>query len=142
MRHHEGDPELPSSMSFYELIHGKGHTVYFIESKFLMSELGNADQKKIRKALENAKQQSAIWCKPIAKPAASGNGIINPLDAQPYLKQCLDAVEKGLVEMAQRFSPVQWLWYMRRFPYIHDPDDDFSFENYSQTLAAILSSRS
>jgi len=106
-----------------------------------MWELVNADQRKIRKALEDAKKQSARWCKPIARPAISSAGIIDPVDAQPYLKQCIEAVENGLVELAQRFSPVQWLWYLRRFPYIHAPDDS-NFEGYSRILAAILSARS
>lgn len=106
-----------------------------------MWELVNADQKKIRKALEDAKKQSAIWCKHISRPPVSGDGLIDPIDAQPYLKQCLGAVENGLVEMTQRFSPVQWLWYLRRFPYIH-PIDDFGFEGYSRALATILSARS
>lgn len=104
-----------------------------------MWELVNTD--KIRKALEDAKKQSAIWCKHVARPAASSDGLIDPIDAQPYFKQCLKAVENGLGEMAQRFSPVQWLWYLRRFPYIH-PIDDFGFEDYSRTLATILSARS
>lgn len=106
-----------------------------------MWELVNADQKKIRKALEDAKKQSAIWCKHIASPSVSGSGLIDPIDAQPYLKLCLESVETGLVEMAQRFSPVQWVWYLRRFPYIH-AIDDFGFEGYSRALAVILSARS
>jgi len=113
----------------------------FILSKHLMWELVNADQKKIRKALEDAEKQSAIWCKHIASPSISGTDLIDPIAAQPYLKQCLESVENGLVEMAQRFSPVQWMWYLRRFPYIH-ATDDFGFEGSSRTLAVILSARS
>ncbi len=113
----------------------------FILSKHLMWELVNADQKKIGKALEDAKKQSAIWCKHIAEPPISRSGLIDPIDAQPYLKQCLESVENGLVEIAQRFSPVQWMWYLRRFPYIHS-EDNFDFEDYCRTLAAILAARS
>jgi len=104
-----------------------------------MWELVNTD--KIRKALEDAKKQSATWSKHVARPTVSGDGLIDPMDAQPYLKQCLESVENGLVKMAQRFSPVHWLWYLRRFPYIH-PIDDFGFEGYSRTLATILSAQS
>jgi hypothetical protein len=106
-----------------------------------METLVKTEEKKIRKAPEGAKKQSAIWCKHIASRTISGTGLLDPIATQPYLKQCLESVENGLVEMAQRFSPVQWMWYLRRFPYIH-ATDDFGFEGYSRTLAAILSARS
>jgi hypothetical protein len=106
-----------------------------------MEKLVKADEKKIRKALEDAKKQSARWSRSVTRPTVSGDGLIDPVDAQPYLKQCLGAVENRLDEMAQRFSPVQWLWYLRRFPNIHYIED-VGFENYCLTLAIILSARS
>jgi hypothetical protein len=106
-----------------------------------MEKLVKTEEKKIRKALEDAKKQSAIWCKHISRPAVSGDGLIDPIDAQQYLKQCLDSVENELVEMAQRFSSIQWLWYLRRFPNLHYIEDE-GFENYCLTLAIILSARS
>jgi hypothetical protein len=99
------------------------------------------DEKKIRKALENAKKQNAIWCKHINSPPVSDDGLIDPIDAKQYFKQCLESVENGLVEMAQRFSPIQWLWYLRRFPYLHTIEVH-GFESYSLTLATILSAKS
>ncbi|MBK8024586.1 MAG: hypothetical protein IPK19_24970 [Chloroflexi bacterium] len=113
----------------------------FILSHLQMEKLIHTGEKKIRKALEDAKKQSAIWCRHIPRPTASGNGLIDPADAKQYLSQCLEPVENGLVEMAQRFSPVQWLWYLRRFPNIHNIEDE-GFEGYCLTLAAILSARS
>ncbi|MBI1282071.1 MAG: hypothetical protein GC179_28350 [Anaerolineaceae bacterium] len=113
----------------------------FILSHLHMEKLVKADEKKIRKALEDSKKQSATWSKYITRPTVSGDGLIDLIEVQPYLKQCLGAVENGLVEMAQRFSPVQWLWYLRRFPSIHSIEDE-GFENYCLTLAIILSTRS
>lgn len=113
----------------------------FILSHLHMERLVKTQEKTIRKALEDAKRQNAIWCKHIARPAVTSDGLIDQIDAQPYLKQCLESVENGLVEMAQRFSPVQWLWYLRRFPNIHYIEDE-GFENYCGTLATILSARS
>lgn len=113
----------------------------FIQSKHIMWELVNKDHKKIRRVLEYAKNQSAMWCKHIPKPTESSDGLIDPESAQQYFKLCLESVENGLVEMAQRFSPVQWLWYLRRFPRIH-PAEDTGFEAYSLTLATILSAKS
>lgn len=113
----------------------------FIQSKHLMWELANENHKKLRNALEDAKKQSAVWCKHVPKPAVSGDGLIDPEDAQRYFKQCFRAVENGLVETAQRLSPAQWLWYLRRFPHIHSAEDS-SFEDYSLTLATILSAKS
>jgi|GEM_PF-5646042 len=106
-----------------------------------MEKLVKTEEKKIRKALEDAKKQSAAWCKHITRPTVSDDGLIDPIDAQPYFKQCLESVENGLVKMAQRFSPVQWLWYLRHFPNIHHIEDE-GFENYCRTLATILSARS
>src|SRR5689334_23670349 len=106
-----------------------------------MEQLVKTEEKKIRKALEDAKKQSALWSRNVPRPAVSGDNLINPLDAQQYLKQCLELVENGLVETAQRFSPVQWLWYLRRFPNIHPIEDDY-FEDYCLTLATILSAKS
>ena len=112
-----------------------------IQSHLLMEQLVKTEEKKIRKALEDAKKQSALWAKHVSRPAVSGDGLIDPVDAKAYLKQCLEPVENGLFEMAQRFSPVQWLWYLRRFPNIHHIEDN-SFESYCQTLATIVSARS
>ncbi|MCQ3930206.1 MAG: hypothetical protein DPW16_07075 [Chloroflexi bacterium] len=106
-----------------------------------MEKLIKTEEKKIRKALQDAEKQSALWCKHIPKPVVSSDGLIDPIDAQAYLKQCLESVENGLIEMAQRFSPIQWLWYLRRFPNIHYIEDE-GFENYGLTLATILSARS
>jgi len=106
-----------------------------------METLVKTEQKKIRKALENAKKQSAMWCKHIPSPPTSGAGLIDTIAAQPYLKQCMESVENGLVDMAQQFSPVQWLWYLRRFPNIHNIEDE-GFEGCCLTLAVILSARS
>jgi len=113
----------------------------FILSHLQMETLVKTEEKKIRKALDDAKKQSAIWCRQIPRPRVSNNDLIDSIDAQPYLKQCLETVETGLVDMAQRFSPVQWLWYLRRFPNIHYIEDE-GFEGYCLTLAAILSARS
>lgn len=114
-----------------------------IQSNLLMEKLikTTKGEKNIRKALEDAKKQNAIWCKHIIRPTVSGDGLIDPTDAKEYFKQCIKAVENGLVEMAQRFSPVQWLWYLRRFPSIHYVEDH-GFESYSLTLASILSGKS
>lgn len=106
-----------------------------------MEKLIKTEEKKIRKALQDAEKQSAIWCRHIPRPAVSSDGLIDPLDAQAYLKLCLESVDNELVEIAQRFSPIQWLWYLRRFPNIHSSEDE-SFESYCLTLAAILSARS
>lgn len=113
----------------------------FILSHLQMENLVKTDEKKIRKALEDAKKQSAIWCRHLPIPTASSNDLIDSSDAKQYLTQCLKPVENGLVEMAQRFSPVQWLWYLRRFPNIHNIEDE-NFEGYCLTLASILSARS
>lgn len=122
---------LPNNIDFFELI----------ESNLLMEKLVKTEEKKIREALENAKDQSAIWCKHIKSPTISDDGLIDPIDAKQYFKQCLESVEDGLIEMAQRFSPIQWLWYLRRFPYLH-PIEFHGFESYSLTLATILSAKS
>lgn len=113
----------------------------FILSHLYMERLVKSEEKKIRKALEDAKRRSVIWSKHVARPMVSRNELINPLDAQQYLKQCMAAVENGLIDMAQRFSPIQWLWYLRRFPKIHLIEDE-GFENYCLTLATSLSARS
>lgn len=113
----------------------------FIMSHFLMTNLVKKSEKKIRKALEDAKKQSAIWCKHIPKPTVSADSLITPEDAKEYIKQCLACVENRLIEMAQKFSPIQWLWYLRIFPHLHNIED-FGFEGYSQTLATILSAQS
>lgn len=106
-----------------------------------MEQLVKTEEKKLRKALEDAKKKSALWSRDVSRPAVSGDGLIDPVDAQQYLKQCLELVESGLVEMAQRFSPMQWLWYLRRFPNIHHIEDE-GFEDYCLTLATILSAKS
>lgn len=129
---------LPNNIDYFELI----------ESNLLMETLilikmdeKKVDEKKIRKALENAKKQNAIWCKHINSPTISDDGLIDPIDAKQYFKECLESVENNLVEMAQRFSPIQWLWYLRRFPNLH-LIEDHGFELYSLTLAKILSAKS
>src|SRR5690242_6747125 len=110
----------------------------FIQSNLLMEKLVKTDEKKIRKALEDAKKQSVVWSKHVPRPAVSGDGLIDPFEARQYFQQYLEAVENGLVKMAQRFSPVQWLWYLRRFPNLHNTEDE-GFESYCLTLATILS---
>ena len=113
----------------------------FILSFLEMEALIKTSERKIRKALDKAKLRSAVWCKHIPIPTVSSEGLIDAADAQPYLKQCMEAVENGLVEMAQRFSPIQWLWYLRRFPHLYFIDD-FGFESYNLILATILSAKS
>ena len=113
-----------------------------IETNLLMERLVKvmSTETIIRNALDNAKAQNAKWCKHITIPKLSEDGLIDPADAHQYFRQCIYAVENGLVKMAQRFSPIQWLWYLRRFPHLHHIEEN-SFESYSLTLATILSAK-
>lgn len=105
-----------------------------------MDDLVFNNIKKVERAVENAKRQCMVWCKDIPIPSASVDGLIAPIGAHSYFQQCFIAVERALIEMAQRFSPIEWLWYLRRFPIIYA--NDLHVEKYSRSLAIILSAKS